>query len=136
MLACPGCWFPVLASVGTALTLDALAADGRHLGGLIAPSPGLAQQALLGATARVTASAQAQLAEIATDTEDAVRSGCWLGAVALIERFHAQAAKALGDAPQLVLTGGDGPVLQQWLSVPARYEADLVLRGLAAWSRA
>lgn len=126
----------VLASVGTALTLDALAADGRHLGGLIAPSPGLAQQALLGATARVTASVHAQLTEMATDTEDAVRSGCWLGAVALIERFHAQATVALGAAPKLVLAGGDGPLLQQWISVPARYEPDLVLRGLMAWASA
>jgi len=125
----------VLASVGTALTLDALAADGRHLGGLIAPSPGLAQQALLGATARVTASASAQLTDIATDTEDAVRSGCWLGAVALIERFHTQAARELGATPQLVLAGGDGALLQHWLKVPARFEADLVLRGLAVWSR-
>lgn len=124
----------VLASVGTALTLDALAADGTHLGGLIAPSPALAQKALLGATARVSASDAASLAEIATDTEDAVRSGCWLGAVALIERFHAQAARALGATPQLVLAGGDGPLLQQWLDVPSRYEADLVLRGLAVYA--
>lgn len=124
----------VLASVGTALTLDALAADGRHLGGLIAPSPALAQKALLGATARVTASEVASLTEIAGDTEDAVRSGCWLGAVALIERFHARAATALAATPQLVLAGGDGRLLQQWLSVPARYEADLVLRGLAVYA--
>ncbi|NUO73492.1 MAG: type III pantothenate kinase, partial [Frateuria sp.] len=31
----------VLVGVGTALTLDALAADGQHLGGLIAPGPRL-----------------------------------------------------------------------------------------------
>jgi len=124
----------VLASVGTALTLDALAADGRHLGGLIAPSPALMQKALLGATARVTAAETAQLVEIARDTEDAVRSGCWLAAVALIERFHAQVAAELGVTPSLVLAGGAGDVLASRLSLPARYEPDLVLRGLVAYS--
>src|SRR5690606_21884701 len=43
----------VLASVGTALTLDALDAGGRHVGGLIAPSPALARHAIATGTARV-----------------------------------------------------------------------------------
>jgi len=124
----------VLASVGTALTLDALAADGRHLGGLIAPSPVLMQKALLGATARVTLSDTAQLVEIARDTEDAVRSGCWLAAVALVERVHAQVGAGHGVVPSLVLAGGAGDVLAGRLSIPARYEPDLVLRGLAAYA--
>lgn len=121
----------VLASVGTALVLDALAADGRHLGGLIAPSPQLMQQALLGATARVSAAASARIVELADDTEDAVRSGCWLAAAALVERFHAQAQAQLGVAPALVLAGGAAPELAPLLSLPARIEADLVLHGLA-----
>jgi type III pantothenate kinase len=124
----------VLASVGTALTLDALGADGRHLGGLIAPSPALMQKALLGATSRVTVSDASQLLEIAGDTEDAVRSGCWLAAVALIERFHAHAATELGVTPSLVLAGGAGDVLASRLSMPARYEPDLVLRGLGLYA--
>ena len=43
----------VLANCGTALTLDALARDGTHLGGLICASPLLMQDALTGATARL-----------------------------------------------------------------------------------
>ena len=42
----------VLVGVGTALTLDALATDGRHLGGLIAPGPMLMQQIYQGAQTR------------------------------------------------------------------------------------
>jgi type III pantothenate kinase len=121
----------VLASVGTALVLDALAADGRHLGGLIAPSPTLMQEALLGATARVSASSAARIVEMADDTEDAVRSGCWLAAAALIERFHGEAAKTLGTAPALALAGGAAGDVAPLLRLPARPEPDLVLRGLA-----
>lgn len=121
----------VLASVGTALVLDALAADGTHLGGLIAPSPMLMQQALLGATARVSASDAARIVELADDTEDAVRSGCWLAAAALVERFHSQACARLGADAALVLAGGSAGELAPLLRLPVRIEADLVLRGLA-----
>ena len=126
----------VLASVGTALTLDAMAADGRHLGGLIAPSPSLMQQALAAATARARSAPDAALSEMAGDTAAAVHSGCWLAAVALVERFHGRAAAALGGAPSLILAGGDGARLAPLLALPARYEVDLVLRGLAVWAGA
>lgn len=121
----------VLASVGTALVLDALAADGRHLGGLIAPSPLLMQEALLGATARVSASTAARIVEVAVDTEDAVRSGCWLAAAALIERFHGQSAHALGATPALALAGGAAGEIAPLVRIASRLEPDLVLRGLA-----
>ena len=121
----------VLASVGTALVLDALAADGRHLGGLIAPSPTLMQEALLGATARVGASPAARIVEAADDTEDAVRSGCWLAAASLVERFHAHAAVLFGTPPALALAGGAARELAPHVRIASRIEPDLVLRGLA-----
>ncbi|MEO8671859.1 MAG: type III pantothenate kinase [Tahibacter sp.] len=126
----------VLASVGTALVLDAMDATGRHLGGLIAPSPALMQQALLGATARVSASEQAQLVEFADDTEDAVHSGCWLAAAALVERFYLRASEQWTEIPSLVLAGGAAGQLLPLLRCPARIETDLVLRGLALYAEA
>ena len=62
----------VLASCGTALTLDALAADGTHLGGLIAPSPALMRDALTGATARLATPQSARVVECADNTDDAI----------------------------------------------------------------
>ncbi|UXI67798.1 type III pantothenate kinase [Tahibacter amnicola] len=125
----------VLASVGTALVLDALDADGRHGGGLIAPSPMLMQEALLGATARVSASSTALTVEMAADTEDAVRSGCWLAAAALVERFYATAAARMAHPPVLVIAGGAAAELAPLVRVPSRIEPDLVLRGLAVMAR-
>lgn len=123
----------VLAGVGTALTLDALAADGTHLGGLIAPAPRLMQQALLGATARVRPTHPGRIVEAADNTADAVASGCWLAAAALIERFAQHLAPALGGAPLLRLGGGDAAALLPLLGRPAHLAHDSVLHGLAAW---
>lgn len=126
----------VLAGIGTALTLDALTADGQHLGGLIAPGPQLMQQSLLGATARVQIDRPGQVLEVADNTPDAVTSGCWHAAAALIERFVAHMTPALGGAPSLVLGGGDAEALLSLVAVPARLSSDSVLRGLAVWSDA
>ncbi|RDJ00511.1 type III pantothenate kinase [Dyella solisilvae] len=126
----------VLAGAGTALTLDALTAEGRHLGGLIAPGPQLMQQALLGATARVLVDRPGEVLEVADNTPDAVASGCWQAAAALIERFVAHMSPELGGAPQLVLGGGDAEALQPLLSMPTTLSPDSVLRGLAVWSDA
>jgi type III pantothenate kinase len=124
----------VIASCGTALTLDALAADGRHLGGLIAPSPALMQTALRGNTARLGESGAARIFELADNTADAVESGTRLAAVALIERFVARAGERFGATPALILTGGGAQSLAQLIALPHRIEAELVLRGLALFA--
>jgi type III pantothenate kinase len=126
----------VLAGVGTALTLDALAADGRHLGGLIAPGPRLMQQSLLGATAQVRPTHAGAIVEAADNTADAVASGCWLAAAALVERFMTHMTPALGATPALRIGGGDADTLLPLLAAPAQLVHDGVLRGLAAWAAA
>ena len=122
----------VLVSCGTALTLDALDADGAHLGGLIAPSPSVMRQALAAATARV-GETPGHLVAIADNTSDAVWSGTALAAVALIERFHADVATRLGQPVALV---GDGGGIDEWMALLPGIERgrDLVLRGLALWA--
>jgi type III pantothenate kinase len=124
----------IVAGAGTALTLDALAADGRHLGGLIAPGPQLMQRSLLDATARVRPERPGDLVMVADNTADAVVSGCWQAAAALIERFATQMAPALGGSPKLILGGGDAHDLQPLIALPAHVTRDGVLRGLAVWS--
>jgi type III pantothenate kinase len=126
----------VLASAGTALALDALRADGRHLGGLIAPGVRLMQQSLLDATALVRPQRAGDILELADNTADAVTSGCWQAAAALIERFHAHALRQLGATTTLILDGGDAQQLASMLSVPAVLVRDGVLQGLALWADA
>ena len=126
----------VLVSAGTALALDALAQDGGHLGGLIAPGVQLMQQSLLDATALVRPQRAGDILDLADNTADAVTSGCWQAAAALIERFHARVLPRLGGAAELILDGGDAPQLAALLSVPAELTRDSVLHGLALWADA
>lgn len=125
----------VLASVGTALTLDALDADGRHLGGWIAPGPLLMQQSVLGATAQVRPEHPGTVRDLADNTADGLASGCWQACAALVERFVDRAAPQLGGAPRLTLGGGDADVLAPMLDRDVTLVPDAVLRGLAVWAR-
>ena len=124
----------VIANCGTALVLDALAADGTHLGGLIAPSPELMRSALLGNTARLGELASADVVEVAADTASAVTSGTWLAAAALVERFATQSAQRFGAMPTLILSGGGAASLGRLLALPHRVDSELVLRGLAIYA--
>lgn len=124
----------VLAGVGTALTLDALAADGQHLGGLIAPGPQLMQQSLRQATAQVRPEGPGEILDWADNTADAVASGCWQAAAALIERFVVRVTPRFETPPTLILGGGDAERLMPLLSFPAELGQSAVLSGLSVWA--
>ncbi|QBB69489.1 type III pantothenate kinase [Pseudolysobacter antarcticus] len=124
----------LLVSCGTALTLDLLASDGRHHGGLIAPSPALMQHALYGNTAQLKAGGDAHWVALADNTDDAVFSGTWFAAVALVERVLAQATNQLDAPVELVLSGGAANELQAALGGLGRIEPELVLRGLSVYA--
>lgn len=124
----------VLAGIGTALKLDALTAEGQHLGGLIAPGPLLMQQSLLDATARVRPTYPGVIRDLADNTADALVSGCWQAVAALIDRFAANVARQTGAPQRLLLEGGDAPAMLPLLTMPAELASDSVLRGLHVWS--
>jgi type III pantothenate kinase len=122
----------LVVSVGTALTVDAIEADGRHLGGLIAPSPDVMQQALVARAPRLDVPA-GEVQPFAASTPDAIRSGCVLAAAALVRRSHEELAQRSGAIPSLWLTGGGAQALRSW--IPAHSVVpDLVLEGLAHWA--
>ncbi|MBB5209700.1 type III pantothenate kinase [Chiayiivirga flava] len=123
----------LLASVGSALTVDAVDVDGLHLGGLIAPTPDAMREALF-ARAPHLRGAPAQVRRFAASTEDAVSSGAVLAAAALIERSWQELAHRLEvAAPRLLLSGGGSEPLRRWLP-PHEHVPDLVLHGLLAWA--
>lgn len=124
---------PVLvAGVGTALTIDLMDADGRHLGGRLAASPTVMREALHARAAQLPASG-GDYAEFASDTADALASGCDGAAVALVERSQRQGAELLGAMPALLLHGGGAEPLLPLLP-GAHYQPTLVLDGLARWA--
>jgi type III pantothenate kinase len=94
------------------------------------------QQSLLGATARVRPRNDGVLVDAADNTSDAVVSGCWQAAAALVERFVARMAPRLGTAPSVRLDGGDAAGLASLLGMPASMVEHGVLHGLAVWAQA
>lgn len=122
----------VLASVGTALTLDALGADGVHHGGLIIPGPHMMREALLAGTARV-GGVDGHYVEMPRTTADAVTSGTLYASAGAIERFRVAAQRVLGSEPVLTLTGGGAEQIAS-LVAPVERAHDLVLHGLALWA--
>ena len=117
-------------SAGTALTFDAVDAQGRHLGGVIAPGLTTMQTAVLGATRFEAAGPDQQFdAGLGADTEACVRQGALHACAGLIDRLAARYAES---QVQAVLTGGDADVLAPHLALRWTPRADLVLEGLLA----
>lgn len=133
LLAAAAAQRPVLVvGVGTALTIDLMDADGRHLGGRIGASPTVMREALHARAAQLPASG-GDYAEFANDTADALASGCDGAAVALVERSLRHGAERLGTVPVLVMHGG-GAVPLLPLLPDAEHRPALVLDGLARWA--
>ncbi len=122
----------LICGVGTALTVDLLDGDGRHLGGRIAPSPTLMRE-VLHARAPQLPEQGGDYVDFAEDTEDALASGCDGAAIALIERSLDAAEQRLGVRPQLILHGGGSDGLAAHLH-SATQVATPVLEGLALWA--
>lgn len=120
---------------GTALTLDALTAAGRHTEGMITLSPGGALQALKGATAIADTNPDAFTLAASDDTARALHAGCWAAAGALVEWFVTR-SQAHGPLQHVWLHGGWASPLADWLradGMPVEMLEDAVLRGLAVW---
>ncbi|HMB58198.1 MAG TPA: type III pantothenate kinase [Arenimonas sp.] len=125
----------LLVSVGSALTVDCLDADGRHLGGLIAPTPEHIREAMA-ERFPVMAVPTGQVLDFATDTADAVASGASAAALGLVERSLRLAQQHLGRAPTLLISGGAADVLAELAHAPTIVLSSLVLEGLARFAQA
>ncbi len=123
----------LVVGVGTALTIDLLARDGRHHGGRIAPSPTLMREAL-NLRAPHLPSSGGVYADFANDTAAGLASGCEGAAVALIAASRNAAVGHVDCAPRLVLHGGGAAALLPYLD-DAVHAPALVLEGLARWAR-
>ncbi|HEV7577482.1 MAG TPA: type III pantothenate kinase [Caldimonas sp.] len=91
--------------VGTAVTVDALDAEGRFLGGLILPGFGLMLRALEMGTAGLKAPT-GEAVDFPTNTSDALMSGGSDAIAGAVERMHRKLLKRTGQEPALVMSGG------------------------------
>lgn len=123
----------LLVGVGTALAIDALGADGRHLGGRIAPSPSLMRAALHARIPHLPGRG-GHAVDFAADSADALASGCEGAALALVGDSRERARAAFGAEPRVLLHGGGSGALAARLPA-AELRPALVLEGLATWAR-
>lgn len=124
----------VVASAGTALTVDALSGDGEFLGGMILPGAGLMRRALARGTAGVPAVAGGWQA-FPRSTGDAVATGILTAMACAVEAMRGRlvdhlGADHVGRGVAVTITGGDGESLARCLSGDVAIETGLVLEGL------
>ena len=136
----------IVISAGTALTIDYISPDGRHLGGAIAPGLEMMRKALFSGTSQVKLESLTlpRIWMPGCDTVSCANAGI-AGAV------EGLLAKALSHVPadcysqcndsasgqpwQVFVTGGDSDVISPWCGNQALIREHLVLQGLKLWDR-
>ena len=122
----------LIVSIGTAMTLDALGAEGLHRGGLIVPGPDLMINSLLHNTSDIavhSADGEASDTFFADNTLGAIQQGAARATAALIECAYRHLA--INESLKVLITGGAASRVMPLLGVPAVEIPDLVLQGLA-----
>jgi type III pantothenate kinase len=116
---------------GTAITVDVLDGQGRHLGGVILPGFELMRESLLERT-RIPRVSQFVEADhlLGRSTAEGVTAASFHSAAALVERIFRRVGQKLGDEPSVVLTGSDAVALSRYLDIETCFEPDLVMKGL------
>ena len=115
---------------GTAITCDALSAEGIFLGGVISAGLETAAQALLSKAAHLDFDEMRYTGVFNTDTSSAVGSGSLVFAVGGIERVLTEFQAKLGEEFQVLTTGGWAETLTPLMTVNAAVYPDLVLKGI------
>jgi type III pantothenate kinase len=123
----------VIASAGTALTVDALTEENEFLGGMILPGLRMMKSALADQTARLTFS-HGSFHDFPRCTEDAIETGCLSAMAGSIMAMHGRLARR-GEMPLCILAGGDAALIAPHLPVQPIIAEQLVLHGLAAMAQ-
>lgn len=103
----------ILVMVGTAVTVEAIDAEGRFLGGLILPGHGIMLRALESGTAGLHVPT-GEVCAFPTNTSDALTSGGTYAIAGACERMFQHLFKQCAAEPLCLMTGGAG-----WKMLPA-----------------
>jgi type III pantothenate kinase len=115
--------------VGTAVTVDAIDASGRFLGGLILPGFGLMLRALEMGTAGLKVPT-GETVDFPTNTSDALMSGGVFAIAGAVERQYKLLRDSGGVAPKVMMTGGAAVKLAPTLDLPFEMIDSLIFEGL------
>jgi type III pantothenate kinase len=127
----------VIVDFGTAVTHDAVSAEGEYLGGIIFPGVEISLEAL---SERAAALPKIDLTEprslIGKSTVDAIRSGMIFGYAAMVDGIVTRVRAELGPGTHAIATGGLAPVIVPFCETIDDVDDLLTLTGLRLiWER-
>jgi type III pantothenate kinase len=125
----------VVIDVGTAITVDAMLATGKHLGGVIIPGYQAMQNALMQSTSAVGGNTQGSLNIYSKNTTDALTTGCYYAVSEGINGIIRQMLQDFERPPQITLTGGGAGLLKSEIKGDVTYFENLVLNGLKVMAK-
>jgi type III pantothenate kinase len=117
--------------LGTAITSEIVDAEGRFIGGSIAPGPALQFEALHRGTARLPhVHLQTTPLTIGDSTTRAIESGVWYGVIDAVRGRLMRLERELRTTPHVVLTGGWATAVSPQIETPHFVDPHLVHRGI------
>jgi type III pantothenate kinase len=119
----------VVVMVGTAVTVEAIDAQGHFLGGLILPGHGIMLRALESGTAGLRVPT-GEVREFPTNTSDALTSGGTFAIAGAVERMVQHVRVHCKDEPLCYMTGGAGWKMAPSMSVQCELVDSLIFDGL------
>jgi type III pantothenate kinase len=119
----------VVVMVGTAVTVEAINAEGRFLGGFILPGHGIMLRALESGTAGLHVPT-GDVREFPTNTSDALTSGGTYAIAGAVERMVQHVRQHCGAEPACVMTGGAGWKMAPSMSLSFELVDNLIFDGL------
>ncbi len=119
----------VVVMIGTAVTVDAIDANGRFLGGLILPGHGIMLRALESGTAGLRVPT-GDVREFPTNTSDALTSGGTYAIAGAVERMVQHVRHHCTAEPRCIMAGGAGWKMAPSMSVQFELVDNLIFDGL------
>lgn len=121
-----------IVSCGTAVTVDAVADSGRHLGGLIIPGLHMMQTALARETSGINAEPGENFTlEFGRSTAECINYGAVRAIVSLVNNVAADMSEKYGQKMARLITGGYAGQVKALLTDKFEHDPHLVLHGLA-----
>ena len=119
----------IVVMVGTAVTVEAIDANGKFLGGIILPGHGIMLRALESGTAGLHVPT-GEVCDFPTNTSDALTSGGTFAIVGAVQRMVENVSRHCGQSPACIMTGGAGWKVAPSMSVQVELVESLIFDGL------
>ncbi|ABE45937.1 type III pantothenate kinase [Polaromonas sp. JS666] len=119
----------IVVMVGTAVTVEAIDASGKFLGGIILPGHGIMLRALESGTAGLHVPT-GEVRDFPTNTSDALTSGGTFAIAGAVQRMVENITRHCGEPPECIMTGGAGWKMAPSMSVKYELVDSLIFDGL------